>query len=78
MDVRNPNDLDAHARVRVVLELKVGSWAQDATVQQVFAQAAESAVGLIRAAFPKADPESFQIIGEPHVTAVFAKKAPQF
>ncbi len=73
-DARNPSDVEVYARVRVVLEFAVGRWSSDSRLDQVFHQGAEMALDKIRTAFPKEDPENFQIIGSPVVETILGKK----
>ena len=68
-------ETEAYARVRVVLEFKVGVWGSDCRVDQVFDQAANMAIGKIRNAFPKENPSEFQIVGVPVVETILVKKS---
>ena len=61
--------LVATARVRVVLELQVGSWGDDCPMAQVYRQAADSALEQVRAGRLQAA----RVLGEPEVVAILAE-----
>lgn len=66
----------ARARVRILLEVDASSWGSDCQLDQVFAQAADSAVGQVRRALSVrgAPCPGIRIIGNPVVEAILTLK----
>jgi hypothetical protein len=61
-----------YARVQVTVEITAGgTWGQDCTLDQVFRQATEEAIGKIRRELERVD-----IIGEPKVLAITTERTP--
>lgn len=78
------------AKVLVTLEVDVGHWGGDCDTQQVFDQASEGAVNILRQVFTRASGEAIgiridpcypdrlgrnvRLVGNPKVTAVLVRK----
>ena len=68
-------DHSARARVTVTLEIDVGSnWGADCTVEQVYKQGAEEAVGRMRNVLDKCGVHNVRIIENPMVTAILTER----
>lgn len=69
-----PLRLRARARVLVTLEISDigGTWGGDCPTDQVFRQASESAIGLLRNGL--ANKADWRVVGEPKVTAILAEE----
>lgn len=77
------NKIEARARVRVTVEIEIpgGAWGSDCTIDQVYKQAKETAIGTLRQGLiidglrqgNMAEARAM-LIGDPYVTAVLADK----
>ena len=67
----------AVARVKVEIEIEVGSaWGTGCSIEQVYKQASEDAIGAIYHACEKSKTRQFRVIGKPMVSAVIVEDKP--
>ena len=65
-------EIRGKANVRVTVEVDVGVWGNDCTLEQLLKQSAESALNKVR---KQLGDSQMRIVGEPSVTAVLGKPA---
>lgn len=65
--------VQASARVQVTIEVEASLWGGDCSIDQLYKQAGESAIGAIRNACQKSN-QRFTLIGEPKVIGVITEQ----
>lgn len=69
-----PESLIVNAFVTVKLEVKVGSWGDGCTMEQIYKQASDSALDVVRSAIGVVH-NSIKIVGDPKVETITTTRA---
>lgn len=65
--------IQAKARIQVIIEVEAAAWGGDCSIEQLYRQAGESAIGKIRTVCQLSQ-QKFTIIGEPKVIGVITEQ----
>ena len=66
--------INAKARVQITVEVEASSWGEDCSIGQLYKQAAETAIGIVRSGMLK-QPTLWKLVGEPKVIGVITEAA---
>jgi hypothetical protein len=67
------SNIQAFARIQVIVEIKAGVWAGNSSVDQLFESSAREAKARVLALVQKGNPEA-RVLGEPVVIAVLGRE----
>lgn len=69
-------NIEARARVQIVVEVDASMWGEDCSIGQLYKQAAESGICALNAALKPGEHGRIRLIGEPKVIGVITEKKP--